>query len=214
MRSPRPGFPESPDMPTTNEIYAVVLAAGRSTRFDGGKLTQPLNGKPLLHYSLTAAQSAFPGRVVLVVGHNSGSVTELSGKLADVVVFNPDYGLGQGSSLATGVKACRDDADAIVVMLADQPLVNEDTLRQLVGYWNQEDQQIVASDFGDALGPPVLFGKGSHDRLCDLTGDSGARSIIRSGEFDIVTVDIAPRGLDVDTPQDLQTASQFLSAEK
>ncbi len=197
-----------------NKIYAVVLAAGHSTRFDGGKLTQPLNGKPLLHYSLTAAQSAFPGRVVLVVGHKSGAVTELAGNLADLVIFNPDYSSGQGSSLAAGVKACRDDADAIVVMLADQPLVSEDTLKALVKCWNRKAGQIVASDYDNAMGPPVLFGMGSYDQLCNLTGDSGAKSIIRSGEFDVVTVDIAARGLDVDTPQNLQTASQFLSAEK
>lgn len=196
------------------KTYAVVLAAGHSTRFDGGKLTQLLNGKPVLRYSLTAAQNVFPGRVVLVTGHDSGSVTELSGDLADVVKFNPDHSLGQGSSLATGVKACRDDADAIVVMLADQPLVNEDTLKALVRSWNQEDEQIVASDYGNALGPPVLFGKGSYDQLCGLSGDAGARSVIRSGQFDIATVNIGSRGLDVDTPQDLQTASQFLSVEK
>ena len=206
-------------MPTTSKthsvsVFAVVIAAGHSTRFDGGKLTQPLNGKPLLHYSLAAAQGAFPGRVVLVVGHESGSVTEFSGDLADVVVFNPDHSLGQGSSLAIGVRACRDDADAIVVMLADQPLVSEDTLKALVSRWNQDDDQVVVSDYGGAQGPPVLFGKGSYDQLCGLSGDAGAKNVIRSGKFDVVAIDIGSRGLDVDTPRDLQTASQFLSAEK
>lgn len=191
-----------------------MLAAGRSTRFDRGKLAQTLSGKPLLQYSLSAAQRAFPGKVVLVTGHNSGSVTELSGKLADQVVFNPDYSSGQGSSLAAGVKACRDDADAIVVMLADQPLIDAVTLRQLTSRWNQGDNQIVISDYGGAHGPPVLFGKGSYDQLCGLSGDAGARSVIRSGQFDVVTIDIGTRGLDVDTPEDLRTASQFLSAKK
>lgn len=195
-------------------IYAVVLAAGRSTRFDGRKLTQVLHGKPLLQYALAAAQAAFPGKVVLVTGHDANSVVESSGDLADTVVFNPDYASGQGSSLAIGAKACLNDADAIAVMLADQPLVNEDTLRQLVGCWNQDDRQIVVSDYGDAEGPPALFGKGSFEQLGNLTGDAGAKSVIRSGQFDVAKLDIGSRGLDVDTSLDLQAASQVLSPEK
>jgi molybdenum cofactor cytidylyltransferase len=195
-------------------IYAVVLGAGRSTRFDGAKLTQDLGGKPLLQHSLTAAQATFPGRVILVVGHSSGSVTELSGGLADTVVINPDYSTGQGSSIAIGVSACRDDADAIVIMLADQPLVTPDVLRQLVEGWTGDENHIVASDHGDSMGPPVLFGAGTFDQLCNLGGDRGAKKVIQSGQFDVATIAVGSLGFDVDTPKDLETAAQLLSAEK
>jgi len=197
-----------------NKIYAVVLAAGRSTRFDGGKLTQTFDGKPLLQHPLTAAQGACPGKVVLVTGHDENAVIESSGGLANTVVFNPTYASGQGSSLALGTRSCRDDADAIVVMLADQPLVDTETLEQLVSCWNQDARQIVVSDYGDAQGPPALFGKACFDLMSELTGDSGARSIIRSGQFDVVRLSIGSRGLDVDSRQDLQAARQLLSAEK
>ena len=198
----------------THRIYAVVLAAGHSTRFAGGKLTQLLDGKPLLQHSLAAAQRVFPGSVVLVTGHDSESIVESSAGLADTVVFNQDYASGQGSSLAAGVNACRSDADAVVVMLADQPLIDEDTLKRLTSHWNSNDEQVVVSDYGSAEGPPALFGRGCFDHLCALSGDAGAKSVIRSGRFDVATIDIGCRGLDVDAPEDLQVASQFLSAEK
>jgi molybdenum cofactor cytidylyltransferase len=201
-------------MMRTANINAVVLAAGRSTRFDGAKLSQDLGGRPLLQHSLAAAQATFPGRVILVVGHSSGSVTELSDGLADVVVVNPDYSSGQGSSLAVGVGACRNDADAIVIMLADQPLVTTDALNQIIGAWTGDKDHIVVSDYGGSQGPPVLFSKGAFDHLCGLTGDSGAKKVIQSGQFDVASVAIGPLGLDVDTPQDLETAAQLLSAEK
>lgn len=194
--------------------YAIVLAAGRSTRFDGGKLTHAFAGKPLLQHALTAAQAAFPGKVVLVTGQDADSVVNAAGNLADHIVFNPDYASGQGSSLAIGARACRDDADAIVVMLADQPLVDAATLERLVSCWGQDPKQIVVSDYGDALGPPALFGRACFDLMSELTGDSGARSIIRSGQFDVVKLSIGSRGFDVDTPQDLQAANQRLSAKK
>jgi len=198
----------------SGSIFAVVLAAGRSTRFDGAKLTQDLGGKPLLQHSLAAAQAAFPGRVVLVVGHSSGSVTELSGSLADIVVVNSNYSAGQGSSIAVGVSACRDDAAAIVVMLADQPLITSAVLDQVVEGWTGDGNHIVVSDYGDSMGPPVLFGAAAFDQLCALGGDHGAKKVIQSGQFDVATIAVGSLGFDVDTPKDLETATQLLSAEK
>ena len=195
-------------------IFAVVLAAGQSTRFGGRKLTHILDGKPLIRHALEAAQSAFAGNVVLVTGHDSESVVASSNGLADVVVFNPDFASGQGSSLAVGSRACCDDADAIIVMLADQPLVDADALRRVVSAWNGDDQEIVVSDYGEATGPPALFGKASFKKLGELTGDVGAKDIVRSGHFNVVKVDIGSRGMDVDTLQDLRAADQALSLEK
>jgi len=195
-------------------IYAVVLAAGRASRFDGDKLTRRLGGKPLLHYSLTAAQAAFPGRVLLVAGHEPEAIIESAGGLATQVVINPDYTAGQGSSIAVGVRACRDDADAVVIMLADQPLVTPEILEQLATNWTGDDRHIVASDYGDSQGPPALFGKEAFDQLCALDGDHGAKSLIRSRDFDVITVAVGPAGFDVDTPQDLEVVSQLISAEK
>ena len=198
----------------SGSIFAVVLAAGRSTRFDGAKLTQDLGGKPLLQHSLAAARTAFPGRVVLVAGHDPETIIESSGGLADVVAINPDYSEGQGSSIAVGVSACRDDAAAIVVMLADQPLITSAVLDQLVEGWTGDGNHIVVSDYGDSMGPPVLFGAAAFDQLCTLGGDHGAKKVIQSGQFDVATIAVGSLGFDVDTPKDLETATQLLSAEK
>lgn len=197
-----------------SKIYAVVLAAGCSSRFDGKKLTQKLGDKPLLQHSLSAAHSVFPGRVLLVVGHDSETIIEASGGLADRVVVNPGYAAGQGSSLAIGARACRDDADAIVIMLADQPFVTPDALEQLVGGWSGNNMHVVASDYGDSRGPPVLFGKGTFAQLCELSGDQGAKKVISSGAFDVSTIAVGSLGFDVDTPEDLKAANQRLLAEK
>ncbi len=192
----------------------MVLAAGRSTRFDGKKLLQDFGGRPLLQHSLAAAQAAFPGRVVLVVGHASETIIASSGGLADRVVINTRYSEGQGGSLAAGVRACRDDAAAIVVMLADQPLITTSTLAKLVASWTGKKQHIVASDYGDSRGPPVLFGKDAFDQLCELDSDHGARKVIQSGDFDVAAIAVGSQGFDIDTPQDLKVASQLLAAEK
>jgi CTP:molybdopterin cytidylyltransferase MocA len=167
-----------------------------------------------VHYALAAAQAAFPGRVLLVAGHDSGAIIESSDGLADLVVINPDYRKGQGTSIAAGVRACPNDAGAIVIMLADQPLVTPDALKQLASGWTGNDEQIVASSYGDSQGPPVLFGRGAFDQLCELAGDHGAKQVLRSGQFDVATIAAGSLGFDVDTPQDLEVAAQRILAEK
>lgn len=195
-------------------VYAVVLAAGSSTRFDGKKLLQDLCGKPLLHYSLSAAQEGLPGNVVLVAGHDARGIIKCGKNLADIVAVNSDYSSGQGTSVATGVSACREFADAVIILLADQPFVTADTLARLIEAWSGTDDRIVVSDYGETQAPPVLFGRGTFDRLCALAGDQGAKSLLRSGAFDVVKVAPGSPGIDIDTPEDLARASQTLSAEK
>jgi molybdenum cofactor cytidylyltransferase len=198
----------------TGKVYAVVLAAGQSSRFGGKKLTRNLGGKPLLQLPLAAAQAAFPGNVVLVAGHEADAIIESSGGLANHVVVNPDYSEGQGSSIAAGVRACRKDADAIAILLADQPLVTSEILERLAAEWTGDERHIVASGIGDSLGPPVLFGKGAFDKLCELDGDVGAKKLLQSGEFDVARIAVGAASFDVDTSQDLEVVSQLLATEK
>jgi len=184
-------------------IHACVLAAGTSTRFGDTKLVQNLYGKPLLQHALLAAQGACDGRVTLVVGHNQEAVIAASDDLADVVTVNVDYKLGIGTSISAGVRACRNGADAILLLLADQPLVTTRHLNELVSRWSGAETEIVATASEGIVSPPILFPQNTFDRLCDLKGDLGARKILSDDAFDVRSIECAPAQRDVDTPDDL-----------
>lgn len=189
---------------TGKGIRVIVLGAGKSERFGTAKLLAEFRGKPLLHHSLLAAQGACPGDVCLVVGHKSDEIANSAQGLADIVVANEDYANGIGSSIACGIRACGKQADAVVVMLADQPLVSFSHLSELMQTWTGDPDEIVASGFSGVSGPPVLFASGLFSQLGQLSGDVGARKILDDNAQAVRTVDFEAASVDIDTPEDLQ----------
>lgn len=186
-----------------SNIYAVVLAAGASRRFGATKLLQPWKDRPLLQHALAAAQEACPSRVCLVVGHDGAAVSDAAGGLADRIAHNPDFAQGLGSSIACGVRACSGVADAVILVLADQPLLTPSHLATIVANWPGKTDAIVATEFGNTKGPPVLFGRDYFAVLEKLSGDVGARQVLRdnAGAVSLVRFDAA--AVDIDTPADL-----------
>jgi molybdenum cofactor cytidylyltransferase len=189
-------------------IRACVLAAGTSSRFGGTKLVQRLRGKPLVQHALLAAQGACKGWVTLVVGHDEEAVLAAAAGLSDNVVVNYEHKRGIGTSIAAGTRACRDGADAILIVLADQPLVTTAHLNELKDNWSGADDEIVTSSFEGVVSPPILFPKNAFDALCELSEDTGARKILSSDAFHVRSIDFPPAGMDVDTPEDLQQLDQ------
>lgn len=189
-------------------VRACVLAAGTSTRFGGTKLVRPLRGKPLVQHALLAAQGACEGCVTLVVGHDEEAVVAASAGLSDNVIVNREHKKGIGTSISTGIRACRDGADAILIVLADQPLVTAAHLTELIDHWSGADNEIVVSSFEGIVSPPILFPKNTFDTLCELSGDTGAKKILSNDEFHVRSVDFPPASVDVDTPEDLRNLDQ------
>ena len=190
--------------PTANsDISVCVLAAGMSSRFGSTKLTALLEGIPLVQHALAAAQGACAGQVILVVGHDHNSVVEASAGLSDRVIVNADYEQGIGTSISTGVRALRDGADAILIMLADQPRITTAHIDDIIDKWSGAADEIIASSFDGVLCPPILFPGNAFDLLSRLSGDTGAKKILANDDFTVRSVDFSPAGLDVDTPADL-----------
>jgi molybdenum cofactor cytidylyltransferase len=189
---------------TRGKVCIVMLAAGRSERFGTAKLLAEYRGKPLLHHALFAAQETCPGNVCLVVGHNAHEVGDSAAELADLIMTNEDYATGMGSSIACGVRACREQSDAILIMLADQPLISSSHLAALVNRWTGKQNEIIASRFSGTSGPPVLFASALFDQLEDLHGDVGAREILRRSSSILRTVKFEAAAVDIDTPADLE----------
>jgi molybdenum cofactor cytidylyltransferase len=189
-------------------VRACVLAAGTSARFGQTKVTQNLHGKPLVQHALLASQGACEGRVTLVVGHDDAAVIAASSGHSDNIIVNRDYQQGIGSSISAAVRECRDGADAILIVLADQPLVTAAHLSQLIGHWSGAVNEIVASAFEGVVGPPILFPKKAFAALCELQGDTGAKEILSSDAFHVRSIDFPPAGTDIDTPEDLRKLDQ------
>ena len=110
-------------LPNNPGVYAIVLAAGSATRFGSSKQLAEWNGEKLVRRAAAVAMESCGARTLLVVGHNWKAVHSACQPLSGFFVINDQYEAGIGSSLALAVRSIRQLAKAIVVLLADQPLV-------------------------------------------------------------------------------------------
>lgn len=178
-------------------VTLVLLAAGRSRRFDGDKLTKLYLGRPIgLHLVVALEAVPFHERIAVV----SQTRLDLAG-CGYRVVRNDDPAAGIGRSLRLGVEAaCAGNAEAVLIALADMPKVTATHIYRLLDR-AEGPEAIVASSDGTAPRPPVLFGCGHFDQLLGMDGDMGARELVKHGHH-VVT---SPSELvDIDTVEDLE----------
>ena len=183
------------------EVCVAVLAAGLGTRFGGDKLDAPCAGKPLGRWALDAATGAGlkPGLLVTGpdgVGFGQGWTT----------LINPQPEIGLGSSLALAASlALASGKDALLVLLADMPLVTGAYLRRLAGH---RAPAATRQPDGHAGVPALLDGR-LIAAAAQLTGDRGAGPLLRGA-----ALLEPPRGMlrDVDTPEDLAEVERQLLA--
>ena len=124
------------------------------------------------------------------------------------IVHNPDWARGQLSSIKAGLGAVSADSDAVVVHLADHPLVKAETVRALTGEYERTLKPIVIARHHGRRGHPVLFARPIFAELFAAPEDGGARVVVNAGPERLGYVDVDDPGvvLDLDTPADLAGA--------
>lgn len=190
-------------------LAGLVLAAGAGTRFGRPKALVPFGGEPLVTRAVRMLSGAGCEPVVVVLGAAADEV-RLAVDLPHAVV-NPDWALGMGSSLRCGLAALPADADAVVVALADQPLVGKDAVVRLAAAWRDGAVAAVATYGGQPRNPVLLARAVWPDITKSLTADTGAGPWLRAHPKQVTLVDCDGTGspYDIDTPDDLLTATKL-----
>ena len=184
-------------------LYAVVLAAGASTRFGSVKQLVRIAGRPLLHIAVTRAAEVTGNALIVVLGSGAVELAPLLRHSPGSVVVNQDWREGLASSIRTGVARLPAACSGVMLLLADQAAVTADDLRRLAGTWRKQPQHIAAALYGGACGAPAIFPRSSFRALSELRGDAGARALLRRNSDRIVRVPMPSAAVDVDTPEDL-----------
>jgi molybdenum cofactor cytidylyltransferase len=184
-------------------IFAIVLAAGESSRFGSTKQVTEFDGESLAGRSVRLAEDVCGERTVLVVGNDWERVLAACSPLRGFFVRNEFYESGIASSIACGVKSVAHTADAALLLMADQPLITADHLHALIGEWLGGSNTIVASEYAGVRGPPVVFSAQCFDGLMNLEGDQGARPLMSDGRFSVTGLACDAAAVDIDTPDDL-----------
>jgi molybdenum cofactor cytidylyltransferase len=192
-------------------LFALVPAAGGSRRLGAPKQLLTRDGETLIRRTLRLAAGACGPRTLLVLGAEYPRVLAAAGEAVRYFVVNERWREGLAGSLTLGLACLPDDCDGVLVLLADQPLVDEHDLARLTAAWRSRPEAIAASryggrvesgDDGEVLGVPAIFPRRLFPELLALSGDRGARPVIERHRHAVVAVDCAHAAVDIDTPAD------------
>ncbi len=154
-------------------VGAVLLAAGSGSRMGHRpKSLLELGGVPLIRRQLIALSGAGVDELVVVLGHHADRIEPAVRDFPVTLVRNPDPDAGQVSSLRLGLQALSPRIDAVLVALADQPLIHAQDINDLIGAYKKrpDGTQVVQPDVDGQPGNPVMFSAGVREQI--LAGDA------------------------------------------
>ena len=186
----------------------ILLAAGAGRRMGRPKALVRLHGRLLVESAAEVLAAGGCAPVVVVLGASAAAVREQAALPGCVLVDNPDWATGMGSSLRAGLDALADkDISAVVVLPVDVPGVTPDAVRRVAALAGPD--ALARASFSGVPGHPVLLGR-EHwaGAYASATGDAGARDYLRTHRVELVPCEDIATGTDVDTPDDLLSAER------
>lgn len=184
-------------------IAALILAAGASRRFGADKRLHHLDGAPLLAHTIARYREVFE-RVGVTLRPDEEDIEALIAKGGALPIPAAHAHLGQGRSLAHGVEALA-DSDGLVIGLGDMPFVRAGTLTAIANRLTLARAQVIRPRCNGQAGNPIGFAPSMFDALTHITGDQGARDLLRSRPELVELMDVGDAGVlrDVDRPGDI-----------
>lgn len=181
------------------KIGCLIMASGNATRFAANKLTAMLDGEMLISRTLQSVPQALFSRLTVVTQYPT--VAQLAKAAGFVTLHNahPDWGVSH--TILLGTQAMQ-DCDAILYLVADQPLLRQGSITHIVQTWLAAPEYIVGASHNGKRGNPCIFPKRFFPELMQLQGDSGGNQVIRAHPSCLKLAEIPKLELsDVDTPE-------------
>ncbi|UWX56589.1 nucleotidyltransferase family protein [Maribacter litopenaei] len=181
------------------------MAAGQSSRMRGIKQLLPWKGTFLLQHIVNVVKNIQPQKIKMVLGANIEKIKsrlEINEGMVDIIE-NPTWQNGLGNSIAVGVASILKSnplPKGILICLADQPLVTEEYLMDLLDNFKTNKVDVVASNYGKRIGVPAVFGPSIYKELLGLNSDYGAKEILRKKSTAMLSLDAYGLLADIDTP--------------
>lgn len=192
---------------TNPMIAGLLLAAGGGRRLGGRpKALLDHQGRPLVEHAVRVLREGGCARVHVVLGADADAVREKASLPGCVLIDNPEWEEGMGSSLRAGLRSLRGtDASAALVSLVDQPGIGAEAVARVYAA-HRSPATLAAASYDGERGHPVLFGADHWAGIAaSAVGDRGARAYLKehAGEIALVECADVAQAYDIDTPADL-----------
>jgi len=189
-------------------IGAVLLAAGAGQRM--GRVAKPLirlQGVPLITRQLVALSGAGVDEVVVVTGYARDAVEQEVRSFSVTLAHNESHAEGQQGSVRVGLAALSGEFDAILIVLAEQPLIGAGDLTELIGAFKKRTGgHVVVPVVQGRRGNPIVLDRVAHAQILDSGTNLGCRHLIeRQPELVFVHETANTRFVtDLDTVEDVR----------
>lgn len=191
----------------TREVTAIILAAGESRRMGKAKLLLPWGETTVLGQTLHQLQASQVEHLLLVSGHRAAEVEAIAANAGARVVHNEAYAEGEMlSSLQVGLRHLEDGIEAVLVVLADQPLIEPAIVDRLLKAYEARQGTLIAPSYQGKRGNPVLIDRRYFAELLALPWGQAPRTLLRRhpAELHLVAVDSPTVLLDLDRPEEYE----------
>ncbi|MDO6517878.1 nucleotidyltransferase family protein [Zobellia uliginosa] len=189
-----------------HRIAILILAAGASSRMGKPKQLLPWRGTTLLGHAIRTAKASKAVLTLTVLGANAEKIRP---EMTEAFAFteNTAWESGMGSSIAHGtasLMASDKDIEGILIMLADQPLIEEGYLNLLIDHSIRHKDKIIATTYKHRAGVPALFPKPYFEALLKLNKDFGAKQLLQEAGSHVIRVSAGQNIIDIDTSEDYE----------
>ncbi|TDQ11049.1 nucleotidyltransferase family protein [Pedobacter metabolipauper] len=183
----------------------IILAAGNSSRLGKPKQLLTYQGKTLLQIVCDEALKTTYKPVIVVLGAYSDTILEQQSQEGITCIINERWQDGMSSSISAGILALlnsQPDIQNVIIAVADQVFITHAIFEKLVAQRELNGKSMVASSYAQTIGSPVLFNKKYFHQLLSLTGNHGAKHILKQHPDDIDTIAFELGHIDIDTETD------------
>ena len=186
-------------------IGFLLLAAGGSSRLGRAKQLLEWQGKTLLTHALDKAADLNFSQRLVVYGARKLEMERHLDQMDIPIVYNPDWSKGMSTSIKKGLETLLEnqaDLAAIFLCLVDQPLINQDHIKSMLGLHETYPQAIISAAYQDTFGVPAIFPKAFFPALKMLEEQGGAKKIIKKYQNSVISFPCPEAAFDVDTETD------------
>ena len=186
-------------------ISGLILGAGASQRFGEPKQLLPFAGTTLLGWVVSQAQQSMGlDELIVVLGRSAGEIRERVDFGNAKVVENLVFSEGCASSYRAGIAALDSHAEAIMIILGDQPGITPEIIDCLAEEWSKTDAPIAICSYDGRRGHPMIFDRSLFDQLEVLHGDKAAWKLVDAHARSLLEVPLA-----LPFPEDINTREDF-----
>lgn len=197
------------------EPTALIFAGGRGERFHALKQLAEVKGKPVIQHVIdTIREIDWKFSPIVVLGYKKDLIQNSIDLNGVRVVENDKFEQGLSTSMKGGIEASCPQTGGYLFFLGDMPLISPDDVRAVLAE-ARSGASLAAPGFSGKRGFPVYLHRKWQEDLLEVTGDKGAREIIKENRENLTVVDRENRGviMDIDEKKDLETIESYMNEE-